>query len=148
MGPTRWPKRSFARGLLALIGALVLSAASLSSASAAPRAGAPTSSFITIFRLHVIGQADPRTTYWVSYGPLAGKWGIVRLHTARHGLQIGSRALPAKGTTTFAYIAGQGVVHTKLGPAPGNPVVTIKLIGPTSPMAVTRQTVQWQAPVG
>jgi hypothetical protein len=144
----RLSKRTIFRGLLGAAGALILLTASLSPVSAAPRGAGSTRLFTTVFRLHVAGQADPRTTYWVAYGPLAGTWGIVRLHAAGHGLEIGSRALPAKGTTTFDYVAGQGVVHTKLGPAPGNPVYTIAQIGPTSPMAITRHTVEWQAPVG
>jgi hypothetical protein len=34
------------------------------------------------FRLHVVGRPSPGTTFWVAYGPLAGRFGIIRLHAA------------------------------------------------------------------
>lgn len=102
---------------------------------------------VATFRLHISGRPSPGTTFWVAYGPLAGKFGLVRLSDAGSGLRVATQALPGTGRTVFAYLAGHGVTMTRHGPAPGNPVVVIRTIGPISP-AHLPPLVQWSAPAG
>ena len=100
------------------------------------------------FRLHVSGEPDLRTTYWVAYGPLAGQWGVIQLHPWGAGTYGALRALPSSGHTIFRYLAAQGTVKTRFGPAPGGRVVTIQAVGPVSAAQLSRYRVEWQAPVG
>lgn len=99
------------------------------------------------FRLHVAAPADPHTTFWVSYGPLAGKFGLIRLHPTGNGYFAGSRALPA-GRTLFCYIAGTGTVKTPQGPAPGSPMVTIGHVGPGTAIQASARVMIWTPPAG
>ena len=103
---------------------------------------------MTTFRLHVAGRPGPQTTFWVAYGPLAGRWGLVRLHAGERGLYTARRSLSRTGRTMFAYLAGSGAQVTRAGQVPGTPTVTIRLIGPTSVSIPGRITVQWHIPIG
>ena len=140
------------RYLGSLTAAAVLALASLSPALAASnetsRGAAPNHTVIRTFRLEVSNQVSPRATFWVAYGPLKGQWGLVRLRATRSGVYQGSARLPIPGKTTFAFIEGQGVVHTAHGPVPGDLVVTIKRFDHVSTTAPQLGLVQWQAPVG
>jgi hypothetical protein len=111
------------------------------------QAGSRTAS--VTFRLNVTGQ-DPSLTYWVAYGPLSDHFGLVRLHSMGSNRYGASDRLPTQGRTIFAYLAGHGVMHTRFGPAPGNPVVTIKRIGPLGMSHIRLALVQWrvQRPAG
>lgn len=99
------------------------------------------------FRLHVAAPASPHTTYWVSYGPLAGKFGLIRLHATGNRYFAARRALPA-GRTLFCYIAGTGTVRTSLGPAPGSPMITIARVGPSTAIQASAHVMTWRPPVG
>lgn len=101
----------------------------------------------SLFRLSVRGAVDPADTFWVAYGPLAGKWGIVQLHSAGNGLYVAHVTLPA-GRSVFSFIQGRGVMHTRLGAVPGNPVTTIRQIGPMSVPRGAFPLVVWQEPMG
>jgi hypothetical protein len=100
------------------------------------------------FRLNVQGTPDRRTTFWVSYGPLAGHFGVLQLHRAAPHLYMATYPMPMRGRTTFYYLAGQGSLETRAGLVPGNPVVTVKQLGPTVLMHAETLTVSWVAPVG
>lgn len=101
----------------------------------------------TTFRLRVQGHVGPRTTFWVAYGPLADRWGIVQLHAAGHGIFLSQRRLPLNGRSVFAYLEGNGAIATRIGPAPGNPVVTIRRLGPFRVSSRGLPLVCWTAPV-
>jgi hypothetical protein len=101
----------------------------------------------TRFRLQVSGRPAEGTTFWVAYGPLQNQWGVIRLQARGGGVYSASASLPA-GRTTFAYLAAQGSVQTKSGPAPGGVPVTIALLGPTTAFAVAHTTVHWHVPAG
>ena len=103
---------------------------------------------VETFRLLVHGQIAPRTTFWVAYGPLADTFGIVRLHPVGQGRYTARRSLPAHGRTIVAYLAGTGSVVMPYGSAPGNPVTTIRTIGPVAVSQLNGRVVQWDAPVG
>ena len=101
---------------------------------------------VTTFRLHVIGRPPAHATFWVAFGPLADRWGLIQLHAAGGGTYTAAQSLPEVGRTIFAYLAGQGVLATQMGPAPGNPVVTIRRIGPVSASQVGATIVRWREP--
>jgi hypothetical protein len=101
---------------------------------------------VTTFRLHVIGRPAAHATFWVAFGPLADRWGLIQLHAAGGGTYTATQSLPAVGRTIFAYLAGQGVLTTQMGRAHGNPVVTIRRIGPVSASQVGATIVSWREP--
>lgn len=99
------------------------------------------------FHLHVSGTPDAHMTYWVAYGPLQGRFGVMQLHAVGAGQYSVQRSLP-DGTTNLTFLAGIGSVHTRAGDAPGNPVVTIRTLTFVSIQGCALPTVEWQAPVG
>lgn len=103
---------------------------------------------LVTFRLQVSGSPTPGATFWVAYGPLADRFGLVQLHPAGHGTYVARQDLPAEGRTVFAFLAGNGVIRTRFGPAPGDPVTTIQRFGPVSVWHLALPTVHWEAPVG
>jgi hypothetical protein len=100
------------------------------------------------FRLHVAGPVGSSLTFWVAYGPLDDRFGLIQLHSVGRGLYQAQSLLPAQGRTVFAYLVGRGTIHARFGPAPGNPVVTIRRIGPVSMADLHLPMVRWSAPVG
>lgn len=107
---------------------------------------ATTNSRVT-FRLCVDGVVSPTMTFWIAYGPLGGRFAIVRLRGSRVGPYSISVRLPP-GRTSFAYIAGQGVIRDRSGPAPGAPVITIRRIDHSTAQQATQRAVSWHVPVG
>jgi len=101
-----------------------------------------------LFRLQVSGLRNPAATYWVAYGPLRGRFGIKRLRPAANGLFEASQWLPLHLRTTFAYVAGYGVMRTRAGLAPGNPVITIRVFGPAVIAPGGIPVVRWNTPIG
>jgi hypothetical protein len=132
--------------------AALLALASLSPALAASHesshGGTVNHTVVRTFRLEVSNAVSGRATFWVAYGPLGGRWGLVRLRATRSGVYQASVRLPAQGRTTFAYVEGQGAVRTAHGLVPGDPVITVKRFDHVSTTAPQLGLVQWQAPVG
>ena len=127
---------------------LTMLLAALSPAHASQMSGSRTNLAVAAFRLQVRGVPADHTTFWVAYGPLNGRFGVVQMKPSGQGWYSAQARLPRNGRTVFAFLAAQGVVHTRLGPEPGSPVVTIRRVGQ---IAVGQQgpvTVSWQAPVG
>lgn len=127
---------------------LALTMASLLPAEAKGRPLAHVRSVAVTFRLHVAGQIAAGTTYWVSYGPLAGQWGIVRLRRTGPGRYEAAASIPATGRTIFSYLAGRGTLRTPAGLVPGDPVITIQRFGPMSASDLPQTAVEWRPPVG
>ena len=111
-------------------------------------AGAKSRSIHETFRLHVSGRIAPGTTFWVAYGPLDDRFVILQLHRVRPDTYAASEDLPVGGRTSFAYLTGHGTIMTRLGLVPGNPVVTIRQVGPVTISDRALPAVQWQEPVG
>jgi len=129
---------------LAVCAILPLASAPLAWASSS----AHTSTIVaTTFRLQVPAHLGYNATFWVAYGPLAGKFGLIRLHKIGPQLYGATQRLPA-GRTVFAYIAGHGTVKTKAGLQPGGMVTTIRRVGPATPQRASRIEVRWAGPVG
>jgi hypothetical protein len=101
---------------------------------------------LTTFRLQVTGTSDPGATYWIAYGPLAGKFGIAQLHQRSRGVYTASLQLPTNGKSVFSYMVGHGAVHTRLGVEPGGPVLTVRQFGPTSVWPHGIPAVRWHPP--
>ena len=133
-----------------LLGLIVMISASASSATATwarPALQSAHRSAGSVFRLSVDGPVSPSDTFWVAYGPLAGTWGIIRLHATESNLFEAHVTLP-RGRTVFSFIEGRGVMHTRLGSVPGNPVTTIRQIGPASAAQPALPLVVWHEPIG
>lgn len=129
-----------------LAAAAVLTTVLFSDPAAASQQPSRPAAALTTFRLQVAGAPDPGATYWIAYGPLAGKFGIVQLHPRSHGVYTASLQLPTNGKTVFSYIAGHGVVHTRMGVEPGSPVLTVRQFGPTSVWPHGIPSVRWHPP--
>lgn len=108
---------------------------------------APPPTASRVFRLSVDGPVAPSDTFWVAYGPLAGTWGIVRMHATSSKLFVAKITLP-RGRTVFSFIEGRGVMHTRLGAVPGNPVITIRQVGSTTSTGPVFPLVVWHVPIG
>ena len=126
---------------------LALGAASSSSVSART-SGTHARTVVATFRLQVSGHPEAATTFWVAWGPLGGHFGLVELRSQGSGRYAASAVLPAQGRTIFAYLAGHGVTQTRLGPVPGDPVLTIKTTGQLPLSNLRLPVVTWQVPVG
>lgn len=100
------------------------------------------------FSLRVAGPQDPGATYWVSYGPVGGTFGVVRLRPLRDRVYRVKVELPAGGRTIFYYLKGRGIVQTRIGPVPGNPVATIKRTGLTPVLSGVQVSTSWRTPGG
>jgi hypothetical protein len=110
--------------------------------SAHPRVGT------VVFRLHAPVPVPRSTTFWVAYGPLAGKFGIIQLLPAGSGQYAGRAALPADDRTVFTYISGIGRMHTRAGWVPRRGGTPIRSVGPTSALAASRIPVRYIPPIG
>ncbi len=132
-------------GLVLMISAIASSATS-GWARTVP-VSAPRPDTESVFRLSVEGPVSPDDTFWVAYGPLAGTWGIIRLH-ARGPKLFESRVTLPRGRTVFSFIEGRGVMHTRLGAVPGNPVTTIRQVGPATTARPAFPLVVWHVPIG
>jgi hypothetical protein len=82
------------------------------------------------FRVSIPSQLPSSTTLWVAYGPVAGKFGLIRLRPGLRGEFVASGRFPAGTSATFYYIEGHGTIRTRAGVGPGNPVQTIGHVGP------------------
>lgn len=132
---------------LILVVLIVPMASARAASSHGPAASRPQTA-LTIFRLQVAGNVDRGTTFWVAYGPLAGKFGMVQLRQRSAGVYEASRILPTGDRSIFAYMVGHGAVKTQEGLVPGNPVTVVKKVGPLSVWPHGVPAVRWQAPVG
>lgn len=102
---------------------------------------------VSVFRLKVDGPVAPSDTFWVAFGPLRGLWGIIQLHTTGSKLYVASASLP-RGRTLFSFIQGRGIMHSRLGAVPGNPIMTIRQIGPTLASGGAFPLIVWHEPIG
>ena len=84
----------------------------------------------TSFHLQVSSNFSPSATFWIAYGPLGGRFGLIRLHRAGDGRFVAAGWFPSGARADFYYIEGQGTMRTKEGVVPGNPVRTVGHAGP------------------
>jgi hypothetical protein len=139
------------RGLPILVLSLFLSIVPAVSAQAAATGASSNNrpqTVLTNFTLRVTGHVERGTTFWVAYGPVAGRFGIIQLRETSVGVYAASRSLPTAGRAVFTYLAGQGAVKSRMGLVPGNPVTTVKTVGPLSVWPHGVPAVRWQPPVG
>jgi hypothetical protein len=148
LATNRYTRPLLLASLLTVCLAGVTSSPSWARAKQREHAAAHPGSVVTTFRLRVAGRPAPNTTFWVAYGPLQGRWGVIRLAAHRAGVYSAWALLPANGRTTFAYLAGQGTIQTKMGPAPGGVPTTIAVVGPTTAANAALVAVHWRPPAG
>jgi hypothetical protein len=130
--------------LVAVVGVLPWSSLG---ASASPRAASRARIGSVAFRLDVPGTVATNATFWVAYGPIAGRFGIVQLRPVGGGEYVGRAALPANSRGTFTYLTGTGRMHTRMGWVPRQTGIVIKTVGPTTPLHAAAMTVRF-APIG
>jgi hypothetical protein len=102
----------------------------------------------TTFSLTVAGTPAKGTTFWVSHGPLAGRFGVIQLHSQGNHIYAARVALPAAGVTTFTYLAAHGTQVVHGVPQPGRNVVVIRTMDSVTASAASQQMVRWSVPVG
>lgn len=100
------------------------------------------------FELQVQGIPARGATYWVAYGPIGGKFGVLRLRRMGTRMYGATHAFPAGSRGEFVYLEGTGQVRTPAGPAPGGMVVTIRRTALSSLHTGLVCSVSWSAPVG
>jgi hypothetical protein len=100
------------------------------------------------FHLHVTGRMPARMTFWVAYGPLAGRFGVLQLRRTSAGNFRATKRLPAHGRGTFTYLASFGTTTTPAGPAPGGPTIIIRSFRLVTAPEVARIKIYWRAPQG
>ena len=108
----------------------------------------PHPAVVQTFHLQVTGQPGPGTTFWVAYGPLGGRFGVIQLRASGSGVYAATARLPGAGRTAFVYLTGHGSMWTRGGLVPGDPVATIKTMGPVFVPRTVLPTVRWQASAG
>jgi hypothetical protein len=139
------PRNVLRRGL-AIAAVMVASLLSFCQAAGAQTQSSP---HVTVaFRLHVSGLLPDKATFWVAYGPIDGRFWVVRLRRSVEGTFGTRRSLPSDGTSDFTYLVGRGTVSTPAGPAPGNPVTVIRTFGHVSADKVARARVVWHLTAG
>jgi hypothetical protein len=96
----------------------------------------------------VAGEPGKDATFWVSYGPVNGRFGVFQLKPSGRGIFSARPAfrMPPKAILTF--LMGHGSVQTRLGSEPGNPVIAIRSLPQTSLASLRVFLVRWQAPLG
>ena len=102
----------------------------------------------TTFRLAVAGSPARGTTFWVSYGPLAGRFGVIELRPDGSHLFSARTVLPVDETGTFTYLEAQGTQKVHGVAQPGGIPVVIRTVGATTAAAASRQVVHWSVPLG
>jgi len=134
----------------ALLLTMAASAANSHASSMAKVKPANLVSTVTVtFRLNLETRPASGTTFWVSYGPVDGRFGILRLTKLSDTRLSGALSVPTGERANFFYIAGHGTMRVPhLGVAPGNPVYTIREIGPVTVERRASFSADWRAPVG
>ena len=137
-----------------LLSAAVIAVAASSTSSAlagranSGRANVHPNTIAMTFRLQVRGNMDRSATYWVAWGPLNGEFGLTQLRSAGSELYRAVENISIGARSVFAFLEGQGTIRTKFGPAPGNPVVTIRRVGPITVGTAGVPEIRWLAPAG
>ena len=136
--------------LTAIIAFVVLGSSFISAgtALASPGVKGASSDESVVFRLRVSGSVASNSTFWAAYGPVAGRFGLVQLKPVGPGQFSGTTKLPPGQSGIVAYLAGHGVVRTRAGKVPGDPVVTIRRTGDVPFSTRTLPLVHWVATRG
>ena len=102
----------------------------------------------TTFRVSVTGTAAKGTTFWVAHGPLNGRFGVIRLQHESGKTYTARVTLPNNETTSFTYLAAQGVQWVHGLPEPGGAVTVIRTLDSVTASAAAAQAVHWSVPLG
>jgi hypothetical protein len=102
----------------------------------------------TTFGLTVTGTPAKGTTFWVAHGPLAGRFGVIRLQPRGNHTYSARVTLPVYGVTTFTYLAAQGTQMVHGMPEPGGTVVVIRAMESVTATVASQRVVHWSVPLG
>lgn len=102
----------------------------------------------TTFQLAVAGSPVRGATFWVSYGPLAGHFGVIQLHSNGNHLYSARAGLPLKESSTFTFLQAQGIQMVHGLPQPGGIPVVIRRMDAVTAVAVSQRIVHWSVPLG
>jgi hypothetical protein len=100
------------------------------------------------FSVTVAGAPEKGTTFWLSHGPLGGRFGVIRLQPQGNNTYSARVTLPMDGVTTFTYLAAHGTRRVHGMPQPGGSVVVIRTMDSVTATVASRQVVHWSVPVG
>lgn len=98
------------------------------------------------FRILVNGSVSRNATFWLAYGPVAGTFGVVQLLQTSPGVYEASRTFPAGSHGVVAFLEGHGIMQTRAGKVPGNPVTVIRRTASIPLTTSAIMTVKWTAP--
>jgi hypothetical protein len=102
----------------------------------------------TTFRLAVAGSPAKGATFWVSYGPLAGKFGVIELRSTGSHLYSARTVLPVNEAGTFTYLKAQGVQKVHGSAQPGGIPVVIRSVAAVTAVEAASHIVHWSVPLG
>lgn len=100
--------------------------------------------------LHLVVAGNPAkgTTYWVSYGPLGGRFGVVRLSSSANHLYSAQVKLPLDEPGTFTFLQAQGTEMVHGIPQPGGIPIVIRRMQAVTAVMVSQRVVHWSVPLG
>jgi hypothetical protein len=102
----------------------------------------------TTFHLTVAGNPAKGTTFWVSYGPLAGRFGVIKLQPQGNDVFSARAVLPVNRAGTFTYLEAQGTRYVHGLPQPGGVPVVIRNLQSVTAATASQRIVHWSVPLG
>jgi hypothetical protein len=102
----------------------------------------------TTFHLAVAGNPAKGSTFWLSYGPLAGRFGVIKLHPDGNHQYSARATLPLDAAGTFTYLQAQGTQMVHGLPQPGGIPTVIRSMEAVTAVAVSHHVVRWSVPLG
>ena len=102
----------------------------------------------TTFSLTVAGIPAKGTTFWVAHGPLAARFGVIRLQPHGNHTYSARVSLPVTGVTSFTYLAARGTQMVHGMPQPGGAVVVIRTMDSVTATVASQRVVHWSVPLG
>jgi hypothetical protein len=100
------------------------------------------------FTLTVSGTPAKGTTFWVAHGPLAGRFGVIRLQPHGNHSYSARVSLPATEVTSFTYLAAHGTQMIHGMPEPGGVVVVIRTMESVTASVASQRVEHWSVPLG
>jgi hypothetical protein len=112
-----------------------------------PSSGTPRIATST-FSVTVTGTPAKGTTFWVAHGPLAGRFGVIRLLPRGNHTYSARVSLPVTGVTSFTYLAAHGTRMVHGMPEPGGAEVVIRTMESVTATVASQRAVHWSVPLG
>jgi hypothetical protein len=127
--------------------ALLTSASASTVAQAAPRIDNSAQFRLVTLQVQLATRPLHHMSLWVSYGPLGGRFGVIRLGQVGPLSFAATHQFPLHGRSMFTYLASYRMVQTPVGMVPDYPLIMIRSIGPVAAWQLPAE-VRWAPPVG